>query len=385
MDGLIIADTPREARDSLRAQGLIVQRLAEQQSASQRRWRLRGGRAAPARVVGFIRELSTLLAVGAPLLEAIAAIQKQHRGGFASCLLALRERVAGGATLADAMREHPAYFDDLTTHITEVGENSGALESSLERIAEFQDRALAFKGRLGTVLLYPAIVFVMAIGVSILLMTVVVPNLLSAIAESGQPLPLPTRLVKGASDFLVGWWWLILLLIVSAAAAFRAAIATARGGLLWQRLLLKIPLLGDLIRKQAIVRICIILSTLLRSGMVFVQAMQTTRGATSNRVLARAMAECEAAISAGLDIAAALEKSGAFPPVVVQVFAVGQQSGRLEEMLDRLASDYDRQVQTAAARLTALLEPLLILGLVAMVGLIGVATILPLLEAADVT
>ena len=386
VSGVIVADTPRDARDSLRAKGLAVREVAPHRPGAPAAWWSwrRGGGVGHAKVVSFIRELSTLLAVGVPLLEAIDTIQRQHRGRFAASLLALRDRVAAGVSLAEAMREQPAVFDEMTVNITEVGENSGTLEAALERVAELKERALAFRGKLGTVLLYPAIVLMMAVGVSVLLMTVVVPNLLNALAETGRPLPLPTRVVKAASDWLVGGWWLLLLGVAALAVGVRLVLRTPRGRLFWHRALLRVPIAGEIARKQAIVRLCVVLATLLRSGMVFVRALQLARRSTPNLVLAGALERCESAIESGREIADSLERTGAFPPVVVQVFAVGQQSGRLEEMLDRLALDYDRQVQTAAQRLTAVLEPLLILGLVLLVGFIGLATILPLLEAADV-
>ena len=396
VSGMIVADTPREARDSLRARGLTVQEViphaadatsAQPGGAGVRwPWRRRPGRVpgASAKVVSFIRELSTLLAVGVPLLEAIDTIRRQHRRGrFAAALLALRDRISGGASLADAMREQPGVFDELCVSITEVGENSGTLEAALERVAEFKERSQAFRNKLGTVLLYPAIVLVMAAAVSVLLMTVVVPNLLAALVENGRPLPLPTRVVKAISDVLVSWWWAILLGIGLFAVLVQFVVRTPRGRYAWHRLQLRTPVAGDLLRKQAIVRLSVVLSTLLRSGVVFVRALQIARRTTPNLVLNRALERCEEAVGAGRDISAALEETGAFPPVVVQVFSVGQQSGRLEEMLDRLAADYDRQVASAAQRLTALLEPALILLLVLVVGFIVLATILPMLQAAQ--
>jgi general secretion pathway protein F len=318
-------------------------------------------------------------------VEAVDTIRSQHRGRFAASLLVLRDRVSAGAGLADAMREQPEVFDELSASIAEVGENAGTLDTALERVAEFKERSAAFRNRLATVLAYPSVVLVMAVGVSVLLMTVVVPNLLNSIVEAGRPLPLPTRVVKFASDSLVQRWWVLLAAVAMVIIVGRLVLRTPRGRLWWHRTLLRIPVAGDLARKQAIVRLCVVLSTLLRSGLVFVRSLQIARRTTSNLVLVDALDRCERAVMTGRDISESLEETGAFPPVVVRVFSVGQQSGRLEEMLDRLATDYDKQVATAAQRLTAVLEPLLILGLVALVGFIALATILPLLEAADVS
>jgi len=389
--GLIVADTPREARDSLRARGLTVEEVLPRAEGrgldggggwfAWLRWGKRGD---AGRLNSFIRELATLLGVGIPLVEAIDTIGSQYRGRFAAALLTLRDRIAAGASLADAMAEQPEVFDELCVNIARVGEDAGTLDVALERVAEFKERSAAFRNRIGTVMIYPAIVVTMALGVSVLLMTVVVPNLLDSLQTAGRPLPLPTRVVRQMSNVLVGYWWVILIGVVGVVAAVRMVLRTAAGRMAWHRAQLRIPILGELIRKQAIVRLCVVLSTLLRSGLVFVQSLRIARRTTTNLVLADALERCESAVQTGRDIGESLKETGAFPAVVVRMFSVGQQSGRLEEMLDRLAADYDRQVATASQRLTAVLEPVLILGLVLLVGFIGVATVMPLLEAADV-
>src|SRR5665213_1422775 len=353
VSGLIVADTPRDARDSLRAKGLTVEQVSPRKSDNANGVRgilRRGGRGDAIRVNGFIRELSTLLGVGMPLVEAIDTIQSQHHGRFAAALLTLRDRIAAGASLADAMRVQPDVFDELCVQIAQVGEDAGTLDTALERVAEFKERSAAFRNRIGTVLIYPAVVVTMAIGVSVLLMTVVVPNLLDSLQGAGRALPLPTRIVKFASDFLVHRWWLLVLVCAAIVVAVRLFLRTPRGRWIWHREQLRIPIMGDPIRKQAIVRMCVVLSTLLRSGLVFVRAIQIARKTTTNLVLADALERCEAAVQNGRDIGESLAETGAFPPVVVRIFSVGQQSGRLEDMLDRLAADYDRQVTTASQR-----------------------------------
>ena len=384
VSGTLIAATPREARDMLRERGLTVQAVTAGGESRGSSGSSIGRRpVAGAKVISFIRELSTLLAVGIPLLDAIDAIHRQHRGRFGAVLLTLRDRVSSGVSLAEAMREQPGVFDEMCVSLTEVGENAGTLEVALERVAEFKERQAALRNKLATALIYPLIVLIMAVGVSLLLMTVVVPNLLGTLADAGRPLPTPTRIVKFASDWLVHRWWLLLVTVIAAALGIRLALLRPRGRRAWHRAQLRLPIVGDLIRKQAIVRLCVILSTLLRSGMVFIRAIQIARKSVPNAVMNDALRNCEEAVVAGRDISAALDETGAFPPVVVQVFSVGQQSGRLEEMLDRLAVDYDRQVTVASQRLAAILEPVLILALVLLVGFIGLATILPMLEAAS--
>lgn len=390
LSGSIAADTPRQARDLLRDRGLLVRDLSDYHktpSAPRSFDRLRSllaRRENPRVVTQFVRELSTLLAVGVPLTEALETIARQYRGRFHASVLLLRDRVAGGASLAAAMREQPAAFDELCLNITEVGEDAGTLDASLERLADFRDRWEQLKGRVVTTLIYPSIVFAMALIAGTFLMTFVVPRILEPLVEQGQPLPFPTRVVKGASDFILAWWWALAggaaLLVTSAVALLR----TPRARFAWHRAVLRIPLLGDLVRKQAIVRVAVVLGTLLKSGVVFVRALQIAQRGTANLALRDALVRCERAVLAGGDIADALEASSdAFPPLVVRVFSVGQQTGRLEEMLDRLAAAYDRQVNASAQRLAAVLEPALIVVLAALVLFIILATVLPILEAGN--
>jgi type II secretory pathway component PulF len=253
----------------------------------------------------------------------------------------------------------------------------------LQRLAEFRERSELFRNRIATALIYPTIVLVLAVTASVFLMTFVVPRILEPLIEQGQELPLPTRIVKGASGFLVAWWWLLGTVAVGLFVTSGVVLRTPRGRLAWHRFVLRVPVLGDLVRKQAIVRICVVVGTLLKSGVVFVRAVQIAQRTTANLVLREALVECERAITAGGDIGEAIERTGAFPPMVVQVFAVGQQSGRLEEMLDRLAETYDQQVSTAATRLAAILEPTLIVVLAVFVLFIVMATVLPILEAGN--
>ena len=389
VSGVIAADTPRRARELLRRRGWLVERVTPHRARPARELPLLVLRArrqrSPAKVLSFVRDLSTLLSVGVPLVEALDTVARQHgRGSFHAALLHLRERVSAGAGLAEAMSEHPGLFDDLCVTITQVGEDSGTLEQSLERLALFKERSAQLRGKLTTALMYPAIVTVLALAISLFLMTSVVPSILEPLAELGRPMPLPTRIVKGTSDTLVEWGWLIAVLALLAVSATGWLGRTCRGRRLWHAALLRSPVIGELARKQAVVRIAVVIGVLLRSGVVFVRAVQVAHRATRNVVLQEALARCEAAIGAGSDIGEALERTGAFPPLVVQVFAVGQQSGRLEEMLDRLASGYDNEVASASQRLAAILEPALIIVLALLVLLIAMATMLPILEASNV-
>jgi type II secretory pathway component PulF len=383
--GTIAADTPRDARDKLRAQGYRVEVLSEKPSKATGHRRLleRRGRHA-AQLTAVIRDLATLLGTGINLSDALDTLTAQHKGRLRTSLLTLRERVTGGSSLSEAMRSEPGLYDELTLQMVSVGENSGTLDQVLDRLADFRERSLMFKDRVTTALIYPAIVVSLAIAVSIFLMTVVLPMLLENLIESGHPLPWPTRVLKGMSDVLTadGLW--LLILAVGAAAGIVSVARTAWGRRAWHRLLFRLPLLGPLVQKQEISRAAVIISTLMKNGIVFVEAARIAAGTSKNILLKESLDEIRVRVQAGRDIGDALATTGVFPPLVALIFNVGQETGKLEEMLDRLAEGYERQVASATARFTAALEPILIVILAVFVGFILFATVLPILEAGNV-
>lgn len=385
VNGTVAADSPRQARELLRARGLSVHEIAEHSAKASGGFSLR--RRAPrhaGKVTTAIREVATLLGAGISLVDAISTVCEQHKGDFRSALLLLRERVSAGVGLAEAMAEQPEVFDPLCIHMAEVGENSGTLETVLDQWAEFKERSLALKDRVITALLYPTFVLVIGIGVVLFLMTFVIPMLLENLLDAGRPLPWPTKIVKGLSDLLIHYGGLLGILTGGAVVGLVMAVKSPRGRRLWHRLLLRVPLLGTMARKQAIARIAMVIATLLRSGVEFLRALEVTGRSVGNSLVSDALAEVGREVAAGQEIGRALEKTGIFPPLAVQIFTVGQESGRLEEMLDRLAADYDRQVTRMSERLTAALEPILIVTLAVFVGFILLATVLPILEAGNV-
>jgi len=385
LTGEVAADTPRQARDELRRRGLTIERIDARRE--KRGWELlrrrRAKRAAP-RVAAIVRDLATLLGAGIPLIEALATLARQHRGRFKAMLLAVREDVSAGASLADAMARRDDFFDELCVAITRVGESTGTLAEALSRLADFKEHTGRLRSRVGAALLYPAVVCTLGVAVTLFLMTFVVPNLLHALTQAGRELPTVTRIVQAVSDFLIHQGWVLAVGLLAVAVGVHLLLRTNAGQRAWHRLLLRIPLVGDLVLKESVSRLAVVLAALLRSGVVFVEAVRITRATMRNAALAEALQRCEAAVAAGADIAAPLERAKVFPPMVVQMLAVGQQAGELEQMLEQLAAAYSQHVETATARLTAVLEPLLIVILAVVVGFVAFATILPILEASNV-
>ncbi len=384
-EGSITADSPRQARDQLRQSGLVVRALVEQRAPrTSALWQTFLAKRQQSHITAALQEMSTLLGAGIPLLEALETCARQRHGRVQQAILLLHDQVASGGTLAGAMGQQPAAFDRLCVGIVHVGENAGTLDVALERIVAFRRRSARLTNQVTAALIYPAIVLSVGVTVSLFLMTFVVPNLLQVLVESGRPLPTATVIVKGASDLLLtGWWWLALVGIgVCVAAAM--VLKSERGQAAWHRGQLRIPVFGELVRQQAIARLALVMATLLKSDVSFVTAAEIAGHSIANRVLRSALAAGAEAVCSGRDIAPALQATGAFPPVVIQIFAVGQASGQLEKLLEDLAADYDAQVELTASRLTALIEPVLMILLALVVGLIAFATILPILEAGDV-
>ncbi len=382
--GTIVADTPRSARDVLRDRGLTITALRSVAERGTSPFRSARAKRCQGEIIAFIRELGTLLGAGIRLLDALRTLSEQHSRRVRTAIQTLADEVAAGNSLADAMARQRLYFDDVAVSIVTVGESTGSLETALTRLADFKEKAHSLRSRVITALLYPAVVLVIGLSVMIFLMTYVVPMLVGALEQANRDLPALTQFIKDISDLLIDWWWALLAGLGGGVLALRAAIATDRGKRLWHRAMLRIPVIGEMIRKENTSRIAVVLSALLRSGLPFIEAIQITRRTVRNRAFQEALADYEQAVGSGKDVAGPLKESGVFRPMVIQMLAVGQESGELEDMLDQLSRSYDQQVATATTRLTSIIEPLLIVLLAVMVGFIAFATILPILEISNV-
>jgi general secretion pathway protein F len=387
--GTIAAESPRQARDQLRSQGLVPQTLAERLATVQAAplWSVSFWvqRPNPAEVAAVLRELGLLLSVGVALHDALKVLLAQHgRSRCRTTLLQLGEQVAAGVSLTQALAAHPDVFDPLVLQMVDVGERSGHLDQTLSQLTEFLDRRLLWQDRLLTALLYPAIVLASALFVSIFLMTVIVPSLLSSLVEAGRTLPWPTWMLQWWSSLLVIHWPELTVGGVGLVGMMGWWLRSERGQWTWHRWLLRWPVIGPLAHKQALTRLSLVLTVLLRSGIEVLQALELAARSCDNLVLRQGLSAACGAVRTGAELGPALERAGVFSPLEIQIFAIGQQTGRLEEMLEKLAADYDRQVVTLAARLTSLVEPALIVLLSVLVGFILFATILPILDAGNV-
>ena len=381
--GTVTADSLRAARDVLRGRGLTVSDVREVKTA-----RAAGRRATTTKrfqLQRFARELATLLGVGVPVLEALEVMGRQSSGRGLAVIDGLCEQLRRGRGLGEAMREPPAseVFDDVSIQMVEAGEQSGRLETVLDRLADFQARRDALRGKLLTAMIYPGFVAIVAVGVGVFLMTAVVPNILKPLEQQGRTLPWITRVVKTISDVMLNQGIFILLGLAVVIAVATVLLRKEAGREWWHRTQLRLPVVGPLLRQQAVGHMAVVMGTLLESGIDFGRACLITARSSPQRVVAGALRAGHEAVVQGRDVAEAIEGTGEFPPLVVQAFSVGQRSGKMEVVLARVAVTCEAEVTRSTARLTALLEPVMICLIGVMVGAIALATILPILEASD--
>jgi type II secretory pathway component PulF len=384
--GVVTADSGRQARELLRRRGCRVESIQERQVRTadshsffqSRRIRHR------AKLTMSIRELSTLLQAGIPLLSALDSLVQQSTGSYRDCLVALRDRVGGGSGLAEAMSAEPTVFDQMTVGMIRVGEHAGNLDEVCEQLAEFRERSGEVGDRILSAILYPAIVLFVSIAVTIFLMTVVVPMLLTNLVEMGRPLPWPTRVLKAISDTLLAHGWWLATVIAFCAACFAMFLRSEVGRKQAARIMLRVPVAGTLIQRQVLSRMALVVSSLLKSGVELVDALRIAERSANSVLLQQALREMRSDLESGRGMLESMRRHAIFSHSVQQVFLLGQQSGKLATMLERIGRDYDRQAAVLSGRLTSVVEPVLILVLAVIVGFVLFATVLPILEAGNV-
>ena len=332
-------------------------------------------------VAVFMRLFATMIGAGLPLLQSLNILARQtDRGSFRKVVRRLIHDVESGETLAGAMGRHPKVFSELSVNMVAAGEAAGALDTVLVRLAEFLEKNSALGRKIRTAMVYPAMIVGVAVPTVAILLVFVIPTFQTMFASSGVPLPLPTRIVIGASEVVKSSWWMLLIAGTACLVVLGRARRTDRGRLLADRLLLSIPVLGNLLRKAAVARFTRTLGTLVASGVSILEGLEVTARIAGNRVIHDAVMKSRASIAGGNTIAGPLEESGAFTPMVVRMVEVGEQTGGLDEMLARVADFYDEEVDSALEALIAAVEPLMIVVLGVVVGGMIVAMYLPIFD-----
>ena len=332
-------------------------------------------------VVIFTRQFSTMINAGLPLVQALDILAQQTENkDLAAITKQVVYDVESGHTLADALRKHPKGFTDLYVNMVAAGEAGGILDTILLRLAQFLEKNDAIIRKVKGAMVYPTVIFSVA-GLAIaVLLIFVIPTFQTMFASAGIVLPLPTRIVITASDLLQGYWWLMLLLMGAGAFVVNRYYKTASGKLNIDRLLLHMPVLGDLIRKSAVSRFTRTLGTLISSGVSILDGLEITARTAGNMVIHNAVMDSRASIAGGETISAPLQRSKVFPPMVISMIAVGEQTGGLDEMLSKIADFYDDEVDAAVSTLLSLLEPIMIVVLGVIVGGMVVAMYLPIFD-----
>lgn len=389
--GFVDADSARAARAKLRRDGVFLTDLSE--SAAEKQSAPSAGasrnvsfdlarfrRVSPLDLALATRQLSTLIGAGVPLVQALAALAEQVEGARLKGVIGqIKDRVNEGSTLGDAMAG-AGIFSDLYVGMVRAGEAGGALEAVLARLAEYLESQVRLRNKVGSILIYPSVMFGFALVVVGVLVTVVLPQITELLASLNQPLPFYTLAIIEVARFMRSYWWTVALAIVMIGIVIRAILRTQAGRANFDRLKLRLPVVGRTVRLLAISRFTRTLSTLLAGGLPIVRALDTAKHVANNVVLGAAIDAARDSVTEGQSLAQPLRASGEFPPIVVHMVEVGERSGELESMLEKVAQTYEDQVETSVTRLTALLEPLLILLMVGLVMFIIAATLVPLLQ-----
>ena len=389
--GIIDADSPREARIKLRSQNLMVTELQQRGGSAKRdkkKGKLLDFSRAPkgkAEVPMYTRQLATLLKAGIPLAQAMAAMIEQCQvADLEAAFRDIREKLTQGLSFAESLAYHPTYFTELYVNMVKAGEASGSLDMVLDRLADYLQRQAQIRNKIVAALAYPIVMIVVGVVIVIILMTFVVPKVMKVVEQSGQTIPPMTQALRNMATFLGDYWFFLLAGIVLLMVLHRLGMRRAEYRYQVDRLKLRIPVLGELFRKSAVSRFAVSMSTLLKSGVPVLESLRIVKDIVNNAVLARVLDTVHTRIIEGTDIATPIKRSGVFPPVVGYMIAVGEQSGQLEEMLDRVAEAYDEEVSVQTQKVTSLLEPLLIVGMAVVVGFIVISVMLPILKISDI-
>ncbi len=405
--GVIDADTARDARQRLRKENLLVTDIAEGRSSRKRKkeakgkggkpgllTRIREARAAHSGpsgrdlelVTAATRQLGTMLGSGIPLTESLRAMIEQAQDRRTETTFReIREAVNQGASLADALEQHPGFFTDLYVNMVRAGEATGNVDVVLSRLADYLQYQRTIRRKVVSAMTYPVMMICLGFLVVTALLTFVVPKITEMLEDTGQALPTPTRILIAISDGFRDYWLIGAILIAIASFFFERIYKKNEGGRLKiDRLMLKMPVLGDVLLKQAVSRFTRTLSTLLQSGVNAVQSLEITRNVVQNRVVSDATEHIRSRIVEGTDISTPLRATEVFPAVVTYMVAVGEQAGELEQMLDRIADSYDEEIEIATERMTSVLEPIMIIGLAIVVGFIVISIVLPILQVGQI-
>lgn len=377
LKGRSLAASEQALRADLRRQGVVPVRISKQSTLFKS-----GGKVTPEDIAIFSRQLSTMLAAGIPLVQSFEIVGNGHdKPAMQKLVLDIKADIEGGTSLHEALAKHPLYFDDLYTNLVEAGEQAGALETLLDKIATYKEKTEALKKKIKKALFYPAAVLVVAVVVTMILLIFVIPQFESLFKGFGADLPAFTQMVISMSRFVQDQGWMLAIGVGGAVYAFIYFKKRSRAMReFMDRMMLKAPIIGPILVKAAIARYARTLSTMFSAGVPLVEALDSVAGATGNIVYEKAVLRMKDEVSTGQRLQRAMENTGLFPNMVVQMIAVGEESGSLDEMSGKVAQFYEQDVDNAVDSMSSLLEPLIMAILGVLVGGMVVAMYLPIFK-----
>ncbi|TMQ53607.1 MAG: type II secretion system F family protein [Candidatus Eisenbacteria bacterium] len=385
--GELTLDSQDEALTALRKRRIIISSVREKKAEVKFRLPKLGGGVTTRDLAIFTRQFATMINAGLPLVQCLDILTKQtEKEGFSHVIGMVMRDVEAGTTLAEALgkKEHSKVFDELFVNMVEAGEAGGILDNILQRLATYIEKAEALKRKIKGAMVYPAVVLSVAVLATSFMLIFIIPTFARMFSGFGAELPLPTKIVMGLSSFLRAYWWALVGGMIAAVVGIQRYYLTEKGRIQIDTLLLKIPVLGDVLRKGAVARFTRTLSTLISSGVPILNGLDITARTSGNRVIENAIMAARVSIREGETISAPLRQSSVFPPMVVQMISVGEETGALDDMLTRIADFYDDEVDTAVDSLTSLIEPIMIVIMGTIVGGMVIAMYLPMFKLINV-
>jgi len=342
-------------------------------------------RVRPADVAVMTRQFGTLLKAGIPMTDSLTAlVEQQERPRLKEVLGQIREKVREGGSLADALADHRGVFPELYVNMVRVGEASGTLDLVLARLADFLEAQVRLRSKITAAMVYPVLMAGVAFLLIAMMMTFVIPRMVDLFSDMGGELPLVTRILITISDLFTKTWFITFPAIAAGIWAFRRWIRTEKGRVRWDRFRLRVPIFGPVVRLVAVSRFGRTLATLLNSGVPVLTSLDIVRTIVGNVLLAKAIDDAKVAVREGESLAVPLQRSGLFPPMMTHMIAIGEKTGQLEDMLGNVADAYDAEVDARVSTLTAVLEPVMIVGMGIMVAFLVFAILMPMLRMNEV-
>jgi type IV pilus assembly protein PilC len=360
---------------TLRRQGILVTKVKKLRISG-------GGKVSEKDIALFTRQLATMMKAGVPLLQSFEIVTKgAAKPAVAKLLNEIRSEVETGSPLATAFRKHPLYFDALFCNLVQAGEQAGILESLLERLATYKEKILAIKSKIKSALFYPIAIIAVAFIITAVIMIFVIPAFKQVFTSFGADLPAPTLLVIALSDWFVAYWYIIFPVIGGSIYGFLAAWKRSVAiQMFMDRLMLRLPLFGDLVKKSSIARWTRTLSTMFAAGVPLVEALDSVGGAAGNYVYAVATKQIQQEVSTGTSLTVAMQNSNVFPAMVIQMCSIGEETGALDAMLSKVADFYEQEVDDAVEALASLMEPMIMVVLGTLIGGMVIAMYLPIFK-----